>query len=415
MEPKVSKLRGMDTFIPFVNKFVSTLTDIALFRKQMNSIYISRDIIDKIRGNLAEIVSLDLDSITRHSSSEKCDLKSPYCIHKKETHHKKDTGLLMKTNDLLQNLKKDYWGVGLSYKDRNASMMSRFSMKRVNSTRDIRRHTELYTTKESPHKTIERSKSFFHDNTNKHRGISTSIRCSPNDIKFPKVAHTLKTSKNSRYRDISRDEEEAIRSSIKTDALQTATYSMTMLGHNGRVFNDADEFSYVLCLRTAHTCCQTNFSHWKGHVASIKQKFFDGIGNTTKDVATTRISTVVSEKNYKQSFKPANYDDNMQMRNDSTNWDTTGQRYRATARFGRNLSLNLQKSIYHEHRHPKARSLPKIVQTDVEERSLFGFNNLGSFENLRGTENRAQSNSKKDNLTPGRRLDSHILKLPNSY
>lgn len=375
MAPKLLKIKNMEDFIVLVNKFIRTLTDISLFRRQMNLLYLNKDIIDQIRKNLAEIESSKVDMLINQKLNEKCDISSPFCLRNYDKTSNRGSGFILRTNDLVANLKPDYMGVDFDYFTNEINVKSRKWSKGSDLKQDIGRHSEFLSTKPDTSDPKERCRSMANEIKNPKKNNTNPLGKELDNLKH---LETLTLSSSKLY-------QTKVNPINKPNALinyKDDSKRLNIAEFKNRKLVNFDKHANILCYRIEHKCCEICNSNYKTQVLNIKNIFFSHTNKKLRPSSYTRKLDDNIHKCYQAQYGiiPEEFHkDKQKVFLPNIAKKIRGSNRRKYSSF----SHDIQPKKVSDFKKAKAKSLLKIKSPDIDSHSLIDFNNAGSFENIR--------------------------------
>lgn len=118
----------MYELVSYINKFVSEFKDVQLFKEHLRNFYINEKLVHHIRRGLIVRETMRYHrSIRRRSNIEPCVISSPYCFFKKDSIFNNDTNIVMRSEDVLINLKPNYFDVGTEMQSYQINYMKKYT------------------------------------------------------------------------------------------------------------------------------------------------------------------------------------------------------------------------------------------------------------------------------------------------
>lgn len=137
-------IKTFEEFIQLTNEFTDSFTDMDLFRRHLNSVFINKDIIDKIRKTLSRIENAKFRKrLLSSKPAENCNEETPYCFTGRESVCNDNMEFVLKIETLLSDIKTIYFNPYFGQKLTNKVSKLSQPVKVIQIPHDHRRYTEM--------------------------------------------------------------------------------------------------------------------------------------------------------------------------------------------------------------------------------------------------------------------------------
>lgn len=377
MESKLLKINNMETCIPFINEFISTYTNISHFRKQMNSLFICKDIIDKIRESLTDLET------TRHNElsglpnpNPKCDMKTPVCSHIILQGNEKSPCMMLRTNDMLHNIKLNYMGVSQKHRHPNTVIKTKGFSNLTNTNSNDKKQKTILLLDLPEVNPKERSKSL----ANREERLKRSLRSSTGrhsdrreSIKELGV-HTQRCTRISQdKKGFSSQSKNKLKTAESTLASRVAEKQIEQTLTQIRM-QEEDNFPHLLSIRTPHICKPELELERKETHMLLKKEFF----SIPEKIPKFQVDAELVHKSPKSKDNMALIDNKDQL--SGANGDVNDNHKKM---FEKRLSLGTKQLELPDKSKPRSHSLTRISNYKVNLNALLEHDHISSFENIR--------------------------------
>lgn len=128
MEEELLETKESTEFFELINKYLSTFGDIEYLKEEFQSLYINDTLVNYIRGNVINKESTRYKKSMKHRyNSDSCTKTSPFCFLKEGLMFSSDTNVVVRTENILDNLKPNYFDVASSNNDYAIKFVKKYS------------------------------------------------------------------------------------------------------------------------------------------------------------------------------------------------------------------------------------------------------------------------------------------------